>query len=34
MACAGELDHLAELGVTAIELMPVAEFAGRPGLGL
>ncbi len=28
------LDHLAELGVTAIELMPVAEFPGRAQLGL
>src|SRR5690606_15162765 len=27
------LDHLARLGVTAIELMPVAQFAGRRGWG-
>ncbi|HMH50008.1 MAG TPA: malto-oligosyltrehalose trehalohydrolase [Candidatus Acidoferrum sp.] len=30
---AGELAELARLGVTAIELMPVAEFAGRFGWG-
>ncbi len=30
---AGRLDHLAALGVTAIELMPVAEFPGRRGWG-
>ncbi len=28
-----KLDHLAELGVTAIELMPVADFAGARGWG-
>ena len=28
-AIAGKLDHLAHLGVTAIELMPVADFPGR-----
>ena len=28
------LDYLAELGVTAIELMPVADFPGRAQLGL
>ena len=28
-----KLDHLASLGVTAIELMPVAQFAGRRGWG-
>ncbi len=28
------LDHLVALGVTAVELMPVAEFPGRRGLGL
>ena len=28
-----KLDHLVELGVTAIELMPVAEFAGERGWG-
>ncbi|MGI9189691.1 MAG: alpha-amylase family glycosyl hydrolase, partial [Longimicrobiaceae bacterium] len=27
------LDHFAELGVTALELMPVVEFAGRRGWG-
>ncbi|SMF57422.1 maltooligosyl trehalose hydrolase [Tistlia consotensis] len=30
---AERLDHLAGLGVTAIELMPVAQFAGRRGWG-
>ena len=30
----GHLDHLVALGVDAIELMPVAEFSGRPRLGL
>lgn len=29
----GKLDHLADLGVTAIELMPVAQFAGERGWG-
>ena len=28
-----KLDHLASLGVTAIEMMPVAQFAGRRGWG-
>ena len=28
-----KLDHLASLGVTAIELMPVAQFAGQRGWG-
>ncbi len=28
-----KLDHLAALGVTAIEIMPVAEFAGKRGWG-
>ena len=28
-----KLDHLVELGVTGIELMPVADFAGRRGWG-
>ena len=28
-----KLDHLAELGVTAIELMPVAQFSGNRGWG-
>src|SRR6185369_1179674 len=32
-AATGRLDELAALGVTAIELMPVAEFAGRRGWG-
>jgi len=30
---AEKLDHLASLGVTAIELMPVADFPGRQGWG-
>lgn len=29
----GHLDHLADLGVTHLELMPVAEFAGQRGWG-
>jgi maltooligosyltrehalose trehalohydrolase len=29
----GHLDHLVELGVTAVELLPVAEFSGRRGWG-
>src|SRR5579884_3586567 len=29
----GRLDHLVALGVTAVELMPVAEFSGRRGWG-
>ncbi len=28
-----KLDHLASLGITAIELMPVAQFAGQRGWG-
>jgi maltooligosyltrehalose trehalohydrolase len=32
-AAIGRLDHLKELGVNAIEIMPVAEFAGRRGWG-
>ena len=32
-AAAGELSRLAEIGFTAIELMPVAQFAGRHGWG-
>ena len=32
-AAAGKLDHLAALGVTAIELMPIADFSGRRGWG-
>ena len=29
-----KLDHLVETGITAIELMPIADFSGRPELGL
>ncbi len=32
-AAAEKLDHLAALGVTAIELMPVGDFSGRRGWG-
>jgi maltooligosyltrehalose trehalohydrolase len=32
-AVAGKLDHLAALGVTAVELMPLADFPGRWGWG-
>ena len=32
-AAAGKLDHLAALGVTAVELMPLADFPGRWGWG-
>ncbi len=32
-AARGELDGLADLGVTIIEMMPVADFAGRHGWG-
>jgi maltooligosyltrehalose trehalohydrolase len=32
-AAIGRLDHLKELGINAIEIMPVAEFAGRRGWG-
>jgi maltooligosyltrehalose trehalohydrolase len=32
-AAARELDELARIGITAIEMMPVAEFAGRFGWG-
>jgi maltooligosyltrehalose trehalohydrolase len=32
-AAVGKLDHIVDLGVTAIELMPVAEFAGQRGWG-
>ena len=32
-AAVERLDHLAELGVTHVELMPVAEFSGRRGWG-
>ena len=33
-AAAARLDYLADLGVTAVELMPLAEFPGRAQLGL
>lgn len=32
-AIIGRLDYLAELGVTAVELMPIADFPGRRGWG-
>ena len=32
-AAARKLDHLAELGVTAVEVMPVGDFSGRWGWG-
>lgn len=32
-AAIGKLDHLVELGVSALEVMPVAEFAGSRGWG-
>ncbi|ANS79986.1 Malto-oligosyltrehalose trehalohydrolase [Serinicoccus hydrothermalis] len=32
-AAAGHLDHLVDLGVTVVELMPVAAFPGRHGWG-
>ena len=32
-SAAGELEELAALGITVIELMPVADFAGRFGWG-
>ena len=32
-AMIGKLDHLVETGVTALELMPLAQFAGRRGWG-
>lgn len=32
-AIIGKLDHLAELGVTALELMPLSDFAGRRNWG-
>ena len=32
-ACAAKLDHLAALGVTAVELMPVADFPGARNWG-
>ena len=33
LAVIGKLDYLVELGVTAIELMPVADFPGKRGWG-
>ena len=32
-AAIGELDHLVDLGVTAVEIMPVADFPGRRNWG-
>lgn len=32
-AAAGKLDHLVDLGVTAVEIMPVAQFSGNRGWG-
>ncbi len=32
-AAAGKVDHLASLGVTAVEVMPLADFPGRRGWG-
>lgn len=32
-AAAGRLDHLQELGVTAVQIMPIADFAGRRNWG-
>jgi malto-oligosyltrehalose trehalohydrolase len=32
-AARGRLDHLVDLGITAVELMPVADFPGRRGWG-
>ncbi len=32
-AAIGKLDHLVALGITAVEIMPVAEFPGRRGWG-
>ena len=29
-----KLDHLVATGITALELMPLADFAGSPQLGL
>jgi maltooligosyltrehalose trehalohydrolase len=33
LAAIGKLDHLASLGVTALEILPVADFAGRRNWG-
>src|SRR5689334_22086039 len=33
MAAIDKLDHLVDLGVTALELMPLADFAGRRNWG-
>ena len=33
-AMIGKLDHLAATGITALELMPLADFAGRRNWGL
>ena len=33
-AMIGKLDHLVECGITALELMPLADFAGQAQLGL
>jgi malto-oligosyltrehalose trehalohydrolase len=32
-AAAARLDYLADLGITAVEMMPIADFAGRRGWG-
>ena len=32
-AAIGRLDHLARLGVTALEIMPIADFPGRRNWG-
>ena len=29
-----KLDHLVQTGITALELLPLADFAGSPQLGL
>ena len=34
LAAIDKLDHLVRLGVTAIEIMPISDFPGRPQLGL
>ena len=33
-AAIARLDHLVDLGITHVELMPVNEFSGEPGVGL